>query len=472
MHRIQIDEVVYDSTIYPRSKWNTGTIKQYIDAMRGGDQFPPLVLEKGTNRLLDGVHRWKAHHEYLAEYQRHLEDEDSDNHLAPIDNTVEVEYHEVPDGIPIRLYAAGLSTRHGLRISPSDRKTIAREVYVENPDFRLEDLREYLGVSVGTAHNYVADIRAKREEERLMTAYRLHLLGWTQEEIGEVLGIVQAEVSQRFLSEFSKLKKVIKNLASGGLPYLDIAERHNMPLILVWATVLEGLNDQSRMEKLGINIQPYDVWNFSKCDDLFGDQHPGRIPGQLIAHVLYFFTKPGDVVIDPMSGSGTTQDICLAMGRKCYAYDIDQHHNRKDVIGHNIHADGWHDRIKKSNLLFWDPPYFRKKDKDYIEGSVSALSRSEYLEFFQQRLGEAFRQVKRGTRIAFLMSDWDDNTDQQEGLFVWDYANMLTHAGWKLIRHIQVPLSTQQVHPDIVIKFRQSLRLARLERYLLIGEKA
>ena len=36
------------------------------------------------------------------------------------------------------------------------------------------------------------------------------------------------------------------------------------------------------------------------------DRHriPGRIPGELIAHVLYFFTKPGDVIVDPMVGSG------------------------------------------------------------------------------------------------------------------------------------------------------------------------
>ena len=39
-----------------------------------------------------------------------------------------------------------------------------------------------------------------------------------------------------------------------------------------------------------------------------------------------------------------------------------------------------------------------------------------------------------------------------------------------MLRHIQAPLSTQQVHPDIVNKFRASRRLARLERYLLIVE--
>lgn len=56
------------------------------------------------------------------------------------------------------------------------------------------------------------------------------------------------------------------------------------------------------------------------------------------------------------------------------------------------------------------------------------------------------------------------------GIFLWDYADLLRSSGWRLTRQIQVPLSTQQVHPDIVGKFRESRRLARLERYLLVAE--
>ena len=258
---------------------------------------------------------------------------------------------------------------------------------------------------------------------------------------------------------------------------MDIAERHNMPLILVRASVLDGESDQDRMDNLSINIQPYDVWNFGKCDDLFGRNHPGRIPGQLIAHVLYFFTEQDDVVIDPMAGGGTTQDVCLAMGRQCYAFDIDNRHERHDVMIHDIAKDGWHNRIKKADLIFWDPPYFKKMDKanigeeGYIEGSISAMGRDEYLKFFEDRLLEASELVGPGTKIAFLMSDWDDHDGEREGIFLWDYAKILQTAGWKLKRHIQVPLSTQQVHPSIVNKFRASKRLARLERYLLVGEK-
>ena len=67
------------------------------------------------------------------------------------------------------------------------------------------------------------------------------------------------------------------------------------------------------------------------------------------------------------------------------------------------------------------------------------------------------------------MSDWND--ENKDGIFVWDYARLIEAGGWKLIRQIQTPLSTQQVHPDIVNKFRESRKLARLNRYLLVAVK-
>jgi hypothetical protein len=35
---------------------------------------------------------------------------------------------------------------------------------------------------------------------------------------------------------------------------------------------------------------------------------------QLVAHILYFFSEPGDLVLDPMAGGGVCADTCLAMG--------------------------------------------------------------------------------------------------------------------------------------------------------------
>jgi len=58
---IDIDMVVWDPSVYPRSRWNTATIERYAEAMEAGDEFPPLVLEAETSRLLDGKHRELAY---------------------------------------------------------------------------------------------------------------------------------------------------------------------------------------------------------------------------------------------------------------------------------------------------------------------------------------------------------------------------------------------------------------------------
>jgi DNA modification methylase len=235
---------------------------------------------------------------------------------------------------------------------------------------------------------------------------------------------------------------------------------------------LEGKADLERLEALGITIQPYDHLSFSTCDDRFGTEaYPGRIPGQLVAHILYWFTRPGEYVIDPMAGGGTVLDVCLAMGRKCYAYDINQS-DRVDIMPHNLAAHGWPERTKKADLIFWDPPYFDKKDADYPEGSISRLERGAYLDVFKKAFTEAKQQVKRGTTLAFLMSDWNDVHDakpKRPGIFIHQYINLLCEAGWHFEEHIQVPLSTQAVDPRTVLSFREKGWRARLEHYLLIA---
>ncbi len=53
-----------------------------------------------------------------------------------------------------------------------------------------------------------------------------------------------------------------------------------------------------------------------------------RCPGRASRHTLLALTQPDDLIVDPMVGSGTTIDVCLAMGRRCYGYDIDQRKRR------------------------------------------------------------------------------------------------------------------------------------------------
>src|SRR5688572_24225903 len=112
--QIDIEAVVWEPSIYPRQKWNTSTIERYADAIEAGEQFPPIILEQETNRLLDGKHRLEAHKRVGAK-------------------AICAEWHTIPDGMSAKYYAASLSARHGDRLSNADIKEIAEAEFEADP---------------------------------------------------------------------------------------------------------------------------------------------------------------------------------------------------------------------------------------------------------------------------------------------------------------------------------------------------
>ena len=52
---IALNKVVYDSDIYPCEKYNSHTVEVYKDALKAGAEFPPIILEEGTNHLEETI---------------------------------------------------------------------------------------------------------------------------------------------------------------------------------------------------------------------------------------------------------------------------------------------------------------------------------------------------------------------------------------------------------------------------------
>jgi len=130
--------------------------------------------------------------------------------------------------------------------------------------------------------------------------------GWAQEQIAEIARMTQGRVAKIINNaNFGE----INNLLSQGHDIEYIARHYHMDLALVWALRLKGKTDQEKFKELGWGLRTWDQWNFNECDERFGDDWPGKIPPQLVAHTLFFFTKPGDLVLDPMAGGGVVSDV-------------------------------------------------------------------------------------------------------------------------------------------------------------------
>ena len=57
---IALSELKFDEDIYPRQNIDEQHIKQMCCALEGGIVLPPIIVERKTKRIVDGVHRYHA----------------------------------------------------------------------------------------------------------------------------------------------------------------------------------------------------------------------------------------------------------------------------------------------------------------------------------------------------------------------------------------------------------------------------
>jgi len=119
--------------------------------------------------------------------------------------------------------------------------------------------------------------------------------------IARRLGVPQQTIS-RYLPKMLEFTKWVNTDLSKGFTVSQVAQKHGWPQSLVWSQALVKADDFDRFKALQWGIRTWDVWNFMECDSRFGDDWPGRIPAQLVAHILYFLSEPGDLVLDSMAG--------------------------------------------------------------------------------------------------------------------------------------------------------------------------
>lgn len=55
------------------------------------------------------------------------------------------------------------------------------------------------------------------------------------------------------------------------------------------------------------------------------DEHPTPKPVALVEWFLRLHTQPGDIVLDPFSGGGTTGVACKRLGRRFLGFELDPH---------------------------------------------------------------------------------------------------------------------------------------------------
>lgn len=68
----------------------------------------------------------------------------------------------------------------------------------------------------------------------------------------------------------------------------------------------------------------FDWFQFDRDGKEIPKIHPTQKPVKLLKRIIEIFTDPGDVVIDPCAGSGSTLRAAYELGRNSYGFEIDR----------------------------------------------------------------------------------------------------------------------------------------------------
>jgi hypothetical protein len=213
-----VAELVFDRNIYPRAEPSSGHIALLADALRAGESFPPILVEKITKRIIDGVHRWKA-------WQRVNGD----------DSEILCEFIEEPDEAKLFVLCVEHNTAHGLLLTPFERTTcmlkleklgVTREtalsalrmsagmaVRIEEKKtaFRIGESGERERVALkGMMHTFHGETLTKKQQETNRTSGGMRAEYYVNQIIGLLESGVCAKASEAFLEQLRVLHKLLE----------------------------------------------------------------------------------------------------------------------------------------------------------------------------------------------------------------------------------------------------------------------
>jgi len=171
-----------------------------------------------------------------------------------------------------------------------------------------------------------------------------------------------------------------------------------------------------------MQIESTTLWDFLRQnygDKPHGDnKYRGVTPASVIWNLLQRYTKEGDLVVDPMCGSGTTIDVAKELNRRVLGYDLKI--VRQDVIRNDSR------RIPLQNnsvdFVFIDSPY--SDNLNYSEdprciGKISCEGKGFYDEL-EQTAGEIARILKPGKVMGWVIADqWIKRKFTPTGFLMW-----------------------------------------------------
>ena len=217
----------------------------------------------------------------------------------------------------------------------------------------------------------------------------------------------------------------------------------------------------SQVDGLQFIPKLYDIWSFNQRDPRYGqaDYKWGLIAGQIVENLLYYFTREGDTVLDPMAGGGTTIDVCKVWNRQCLAFDIEP--AREDILRHDMTVDP--PVVNRAQLAILDPPYFNMRQNAY-------KIFNDYLEFLRVVIQNTVPAIVIGGHLALVVMD-QIMKDEHTYPLIGESYQLLKESGVRFVYNISLPLMTEQFNAQQLNKGKEQKRQLGINRQMWVFKK-
>ncbi len=472
---IPVNSVVFDKAYYTRAEsQRPAKVQEYATSIVGGS-FPPILVNQ-DNILLDGWHRWKAHQQCKLE-------------------TIDVAVLDTRDMdiYTIRRKAAHSNSRHGLPHTESEVKKLIRDEYrakMEKLDQKGRvEIKKEMARDYSRSISYIKEVTSRIDKdlkaELRDNAYGMWMACYSQQEIADAVGY-----SKPAVGEFTNLLQSVRN---GSEPISDLSSEN--PILTEIDTEDREFDDDGDQDTNSLGIYKLDkrlLFKANHMDDAFKPpiyniwkqqersnqvSHFGNSDVAWLDNLLYLYTRPFDVVIDPFAGGGSTIDLCKSRLRRYLVSDRAPIDIRSDIRKHDV-KDGvlspptW----KDVRLVYLDPPYWKQAEGQYSTDAEDLGNMS--LEDFNSALSGLIRQyaekLKRArtvrSYIALIIQPTQWKAPEKQ--FTDHVGDMLRAVKLPVHMRFSAPYESQQCNAQMVEWAKQNKQCLVLTREIIVWEVA
>lgn len=423
---VRWSEIVFDEGLYPRvNGHDPETVQTYARDMEQIEAAGKLISINADNILLDGRHR------HLA-YKKRAD--------GATDFDVRVYQYPIASKLESFRLACHLQDK-GKALSNDDRIASAKRLYALG-DQAQKDIAAALGVSPATVSGWLSRTIKEEKERKKDQARAMWMACATQDEIAEAVEVEQRTISN-WEDDFRKNSEAEDFLNSRDF---------ELPIYNVW-------KQQAK----------------SNAVSHFGNSEP-----RWVENLLYLYTQPASIVVDPFAGSGSTIDVCKKRGRRYFVSDrkpiVEREH---EIRQHDLISDDGTiqmpslPRWKDVGLVYLDPPYWKQAEGQYSNDPTDLGNMP--LESFNSALSGIVngfaKKLKNGAPryIALIIqpTQWKSNVNKD---YVDHIGDLLRSVKLPVHMRYSVPYESQQCTAQMVDWAKANKRCLVLTREIIVWE--